>query len=244
MKQLIAKSCFVILSSYIITYCLFVLAGCSTKVTGGQSHHYEGESQTVGGESLHRDIDLRVLPDGTVTVKSMLGATTQPSYREEHDNVASTQPSGETNTGANLSLGEAKEGMLGSLSFTQIERKYRNSWVLAAVFALLAIASLYLLKDPLLAIVFAACGVVTFLDPGLMLWIGLAALAFAVFRIYKRGKTEKDDLTRQMKEVVEGAKRGLGILPPELKERVKTEMEAEQDTDTKETVAVLKARKK
>ena len=76
-----------------------------------------------------------------------------------------------------------------------------------------------------------------------MVWVGVAVGLFAAYKIYRRTSAEKADLKSKFADVVAGTKRALGVLPPDLKERAKVEMEAEQDHSTKVAVAVAKVKK-
>lgn len=222
-----------------VLICIFLCNGCKTKVSGGTASHDTGALSVKGGETSATDITTSVVakPNGEVLISfsRAASATTQPSNKSSHDIYSTTQPSVETDQNVMPNLAGVEAGEVGGLSFKQIKNldPFKNAWMLGLIL-IAAGVGLYFLGNVTGAFVVGILGVVTILYPAIVVVGGVAALVFFGWSYYKTNKAGK--------QTVLGVKDALAEENPETVERIKTRIEASQDTDSKLKVSAWKKR--
>lgn len=229
--------------------CLMVsFIGCSSEITGGQARREKTDRHITGATetALNGTGTVVITPDGiTVTFDRHSKSTTQPTTQESGELVATTQPSGRTNTGQNLGIGGAKEGELGGISLEAVEAKFKNAWWLGLIL-IAASAPFWYLKRWMSAGALAALGFLTILYPlavvvGAILFLGL--IVWAAVAEY-RGKhaviQEKVSLEEDTKDIVNSVKGAINQLDPVSQVAIESKIGRDMDKKTKRRVSDLK----
>lgn len=220
-----------------------ILYGCSTEITGGQAKHETMNRNVKGGTdtSLTGMGRVEITPDGiTVTFDRNSKSTTQPTTQESGEIIATTQPSGKTNTGQNISVGGADEGELGGMSLKSVEAKFKNAWWLGLLLMAASVPFFYPLRNTkLVGGILFITGIVTCLYPLAVVIGGCLLLAALVYSTFK-SHFDFASLQADTKDIVTSVGNAIQQLDPTTQVEVESKIGRNMDKKTKRRVGNLK----
>ena len=201
---------------YVGIFCVFfgaslLFSGCKApqKITGGSARH----------ESGGFEISYAPPSGGKVTIT------------DNREVIATTQPSVSINGDAtNFKSITAPEGEIGGFSFVtkNIPKSY-TIWGLIGLLLLTAVG-FYLVGNYVGAVASLACTVIAFIQPNILVFFAIAALAWLILTNWKR-----------IKQFISGNKVALENMPPEVAEQAKVNMSTKQDEATQQLAKSVSA---